>query len=273
MEDKKRDERLSAVRDALFLLDSDKKERRTTIFLEEFYTMLLRHSEHHGFTFQPDLLDQVINALTFCRKNNHTICFTEIGTVLYSLSIFAPQEVDYWMLGIADMLWLDSGKPSGYPLSSAQVGSVPYAKILAGYILGLFKTLDASRICYSFNKETPKNFSEIFANVITRIIIFGGRYYLTGRDLYSNRDNPLLDLKKFQSCLSELIKSLVKECTGYQKVVQALYRTALNDLPVEKHQPEELGKILYYEMLHALLGSLEPNELQAWLFPKTPKTE
>lgn len=259
MHAKDKERRLEAVRNALFV-PVDQKERRTTVFLEEIYTILLRHSEHHGFTFQPDLLGQITAALKYCPKDNSTVCFTEVGSALYALSIFAPLEIDYWMCGIADMLYLDSAEHPGRYGSSIM--------LLAGYTLGLFYTLRVSKICSSPKKETSENFGEIFANVITRIIVFGGQYGLTGRDLYSDRDYPLLDIKKFQNCLSAQAKFYLMPCTSYRKDVQALYRNALKDLPVEKHQPKELGEILYYEMLHALVGSLTPAELQAWLFPK-----
>lgn len=251
MHEKDKERRLEAVRNALFV-PIDQKDRRTTIFLEEFYTILLRHSERHGFTFQPDLLSQITDALKYCQKNDLTVCFTEIGSALYALSIFAPLEIDYWMNGIADMLHLDSGKRERCDYS------IPHIQLLAGYTLGLFYTIRVSKVCSSPKKETSENFAEVFINVISRIIIFGGQYPITG----------YLDIKKFQNCLSAQTKFYLLKYTSYLEDVQALYRSVLKDLPVKKYPHEELGKILYYEMLHALVGSLEPDELQAWLFPK-----
>jgi hypothetical protein len=127
----------------------------------------------------------------------------------------------------------------------------PFATILAGFILAIFKTVER-RTWYL--KGDAASFSVAFPTVISQIINFGGNY-----PLLNSNNTRVIDKKEFEGHLSTLIKSCLYDNYMGGKV-KDLYLNSLRRLDLKRNKLELLGKILFDEIKFALFNSMEPEE-------------
>lgn len=215
-------------------------------FAVDFYTILIRHIESSGWSLTENLLDKIVILFENCESLNESINYLEIGDAFYCLSVLNPLEVDLEFSRF--LCYLKLLKEKEYECTDSDP---PYTKILAGFMLGVFKII--GRRTYFLTGESA-NFTQLFPTVITHLIAYGGNHHT-----WTERKNWIVKEGEFKGHISTEIKSALTDHFQGEKVKQ-LYLEALSRLDLKRLKPKRLGDILYREIFFALIGIMDDDQ-------------
>ncbi|MCX6739657.1 MAG: hypothetical protein NTZ49_00320 [Candidatus Parcubacteria bacterium] len=237
-------------------------DRKPSLFLLQVYRAFANYINTSGLEYSPIILKKLMDLMGERQdENRKALDFDEIADTFYCLTLLDPSKAGSWIVEMTAWLGLD-GKEFKRP---GFFDDPPYVRVLAGYILAVFRSIEACSNVYGAKKPYAADFNLTFATVVRKIISYGGQHEIEVFDSDANQHFMLIKPKKFQGMLSAVLKSNLERDAG--KKVRALYINALENLELKKKKPEELAEILYQELVYSIIGNMEPAEIQQFFFP------
>lgn len=236
-------------------------DRKPSLFLLQVYRAFANYISTTGLEYSSIIFNKLMDLMRERQdENGKVLDFDEMADTFYCLTLLDPGKAGSWMVEMAAWLGLD-GKELKRPVFS---DDPPYVKVLAGYILAVFRSIEACSNVSGAKKPYAADFNMTFATVVRKIISHGGRHKIEVFDYDANQHFLLIKPKKFRGMLSAVLKSQLEKDAG--KKVRALYINALGNLELKKKKPEELAEILYQELVYSIIGNMEPAEIQQFFF-------